>query len=448
MNPLPLVRASFARNPVTAAIFILLIALATALGVAVSMQERALRQGSARAADKFDLLVAAPGSQTDLLLSTVFLRPTAVELLPGPVAARVLADPNASFAAPLAFGDSMGDSPVIGTSAAFVEHLSGGLAEGRAFAQREEAVVGALVAAKLGERLEIRHGHADDVSGGQDADSVDLDHGRDHDDHDHDHDDHGHDDHDHDHDEAHDRDHEDDHAGHAGEHHHEPVTVTGRMNPTGTPWDRAIVVPVEYVWSVHGLSDGHAEEGKIGPPWDEAYMPGLPAIVVKPESVAAAYGLRSRYRTAESTAFFPAETMVELYAALGDAAYVMSRLTLVAQILVIAAILAGLLAVLDLQRRRFAVLRALGAPASYVFLIVWIYVGVMILIGGALGLGLGWLLSSLVSGMISEATGVAMTAKFSWREFGAVGLLFGVGLVLALIPAWRIYRTPTIEALR
>ncbi len=48
--------------------FVLVIALAVGFAAAITAQERALRQGSARAADRFDLVVAAPGSQTDLLL--------------------------------------------------------------------------------------------------------------------------------------------------------------------------------------------------------------------------------------------------------------------------------------------------------------------------------------------------------------------------------------------
>ena len=49
-----------------------------------------------RGNDGFDLIVAAPGSQTDLLMAAVYLRPGAVELLPGPVAHRVLNDPDAT----------------------------------------------------------------------------------------------------------------------------------------------------------------------------------------------------------------------------------------------------------------------------------------------------------------------------------------------------------------
>ncbi len=432
MNPLPILRAGLARDPFTAALFVGLIALAVALGVVVSSQERALRQGSARAADKFDLIVAAPGSQTELLLSSVFLRPSAVELLPPSAAARALNDPDAAFAAPLAFGDNVGGSPVVGTSAVFVEHLSGGLAEGRIFAAHEEAVVGALVPTRVGESVEIRHGDADSAGGGLDADSYEEDH----DDHDH----------------AHDHDHEDhddhDHA-HGDPHSHGDVKVVGRMRPTGTPWDRAVVVPVEYVWETHGLGDGHNPgEDRIGPPWEASRLPGVPAVVMRPESVPAAYGLRARHRTAESTAFFPAEALLDLYEVLGGAQRIMSLLTLTAQILTASAILAGLLAVLDLQRRRFAMLRALGAPASFVFLSIWLQIGVLVVAGAALGLLLGWGLSAFASRLIGEATGIAFTARLGWREFGAVGIFVGASLLLALIPAVRVYRQASVEALR
>lgn len=426
MNPFPIVRASLARNPLTVVLFTALIALTVALGIAVSAQERALRQGSARAADRFDLIVAAPGSQADLLFSTVFLRPTAVELLPREVVNQVLTDNDARFAAPIAFGDSHRNSPVIGTTADFVEYLGGGLSEGQVFTAVNQAVVGALVNADLGEHLAISHGHADDLTGGQDADSYAADA---HDDYDHDHD----------HDEYTEHD----------KHDHEDVIITGRMRPTGTPWDRAVIVPVEYIWQAHVMGTGHAAgDPRIGPPWQRDLLPGLPAIVVKPDSIATAYGLRARYRTAQSTAFFPAETLVDLYAVMGDATRIMSWLTLAAQVLVVLAIIGGMLAVLDLQRQRFAVLRALGAPAIYVFLTVWLYVGAMILAGALIGLPLGWAFSALASGVIAHQTGVAMTTTLGWAELRIAATLLGLGFILALVPAVRLYRMPVVAGLR
>lgn len=441
MNPFPFVRAALARNPLTALVFMVLVAITVALGSAISMQERALRQGSARAADGFDLIVAAPGSQTDILLASVFLRPSAVELIAPAQAHAILTDRDAAFAAPLAFGDSHRGSQVVGTTAEFVAHLGSDLAEGRPFTSLEEAVVGALVEAKIGARLEIRHGHADDLTGGQDADAYEAD-----EDHHHAHDD----DHDHEHDDDHDHAHEDDaHSDHGTQHLHDDVIVTGRMAPTGTPWDRAVIVPVEYVWMAHALGTGHAlGDARIGAPWQAELLPPLPAIVVKPKSIAGAYGLRARYRTTETMAFFPAETLVELYGVMGGATRIMTGLTLAAQGLVMVAILAGLLAVLDLQRQRFAVLRAMGAPAGFVFLVVWLYVAAMLLLGTLLGPLLGWGLASALSSQIGAVTGVALLPALSWREIGLAAALLVVSGVLALIPAWRLYRQPVAEALR
>jgi len=421
MNPLPLAWASLRRTRFTALLFVILIALATALGIAISAQERALREGSARAADKFDLLVAAPGSLNDLLFSVVYLDPVAVELLDPAVTARLMAEPRADIVAPIGFGDDVDGAPVIGTIAAFVDHLSDGLEAGRLFAAHEEAVVGALSPHAIGDVLHVGHG------GGDADDAADALAGGDLHGHNHDHEEHG--------DHAHD--------GHAD------LTVVGRMRPTGTPWDRAIVVPIEYNWEAHGLGTGHAEgDERIGPPFDPEHLPGVPALVVKPADVAAAYGLRGAYRSESSTAFFPAEVLTGLYAVLGDATAIMSALTFVAQALVITAILAGIVAILDLQRQRFAVLRALGAPQLFIFATVWLYVAALIITGAMAGIALGWGLASLLSEYLADKTGVFMRAIIGMREITLVGAFVLLGLALGTIPALLIYRRPVIESLR
>jgi putative ABC transport system permease protein len=104
--------------------FVVLVAAGVSLAVALISQERALRTGSARAADRFDLIVAAPGSQTDVLLTAVFLRPGTTKLLPPEVTVRLLNDKRAAFVAPIAFGDSHRGAPIVGTTSQLVTHLS------------------------------------------------------------------------------------------------------------------------------------------------------------------------------------------------------------------------------------------------------------------------------------------------------------------------------------
>ena len=51
--------------------FVVLIGVSVGLGIAVLAQERALTHGTARAEDKFDLVIAAPGSQMTAMLAAV-----------------------------------------------------------------------------------------------------------------------------------------------------------------------------------------------------------------------------------------------------------------------------------------------------------------------------------------------------------------------------------------
>ena len=207
MNPLPVALAMLRRNATICGAFVVLIALAVGIGAAITAQERALRQGSARAADRFDLVVAAPGSTTDLLLKVVYLQPGSVELLQGEPLRRLMSESRAEFVAPIGFGDSVAGDPVVGTIPALVEHLAAGRLEGRMFEHVDEAVVGAASPLAIGDTFQATHGHGAEAEG--------------------------------------------------GDYHPQELNVVGRLPPTGSPWDRAILMPIEHVWQVHGLADGH-----------------------------------------------------------------------------------------------------------------------------------------------------------------------------------------------
>ena len=65
--------------------FILLITLSVALSLSISALESGLRKGIAKSTDKFDLLVTAPGSETKMILATVYLEPIDIPLLNGEI---------------------------------------------------------------------------------------------------------------------------------------------------------------------------------------------------------------------------------------------------------------------------------------------------------------------------------------------------------------------------
>lgn len=399
-RPFGLVRAMMWRYRWTNALFVTLIAISVGIGVGLIAQERGLRKGTARAAEKFDLVVAAPGSEVQMLLASVYLQPVDVPLIDGPTYATIQDHENVSLAAPIAYGDSYKSSPVIGTTEQFVTHLAGELAEGRMFAGIREAIAGARVPLAVGDSFVPAHGVGDTAEEGA-------------------------------------------HAGH-------DIEVVGKMGMTGSPWDKALLVPVESVWVVHGLASGHAPEraAQIGPPFDADYFPGTPAVLVRAEQLWANYALRSELTTAKTMAFFPGAVLAGLHSMLGDVRQVMSVMAVLTQVLVTAGVLAGLVVLTRLYARRLALLRALGAPDRFVFSVVWTYAAVLIGAGAAVGVVVGFVAVGAISRIVTARTDILVTATLGWPEFHLVAGFVSLTVILALTPAFMALSRNVITDLR
>ncbi len=72
----------------------------------------------------------------------------------------------------------------------------------------------------------------------------------------------------------------------------------------------------------------------------------------------------------------------------------------------------------------------------------------MVVLGAALGLGVGWGLAQAIAAWLSERTSTALAVDLTASDIGLLGILLLVGLLGALIPAWRAYRQPVSPALR
>ena len=410
MNPFPMVLADLRAMRWSALAVMALVALAVAIGIAVGAQERSLRQGSARAADDFDLIIGAPGSQTQLVLTSVYLQPEALPLIDGAILNRLAADPRVAAFSPIAFGDIVKGYPVVGTTLPFATRWGRvAVAEGRMYRAEAEAVIGADVRLAIGDDVTPSHAVAGDAA----------------------------------------------HPGEENEtehaHKHDGVVyhVVGRLPRLGTPWDRAIQIPVESVWETHGLGNGHADdEAPLGPPFDAKTMPGVPAIVVKPRQVADAYALRGQYRQGGTMALFPAEVLISLYRTVGDIRDVLVIASALNNLLVFGAILLLMVTLITLRRRRYGVLRALGAPRLYVLLVTWLGTAGLITAGCVLGLGLGWLASRIAAGLIEQRTGLHVAPSLGWSELRYALALIAAGSLLSLVPALTTWRTSVSQALR
>lgn len=159
MNVLMLLRSELRRSAAVLAGIAAVLALSLSISIATGMTDRMLRHASAQAADRFDLLIGAKASPSSLLLGAVFLRDEPLPLVPLSVMKDLDERHGVKWAAPVAFGDRAGDSPIVGTTTSLVTF--GGTvrpAEGRLFKAPFEAVVGASAPYRIGDEIVPMHG--------------------------------------------------------------------------------------------------------------------------------------------------------------------------------------------------------------------------------------------------------------------------------------------------
>lgn len=394
MNVLMLLRSELRRSAAVLAGIAAVLALSLSISIATGMTDRMLRHASAQAADRFDLLIGAKASPSSLLLGAVFLRDEPLPLVPLSVMKDLDERHGVKWAAPVAFGDRAGDSPIVGTTTSLVTF--GGTvrpAEGRLFKAPFEAVVGASAPYRIGDEIVPMHGRTPG-------------------------------------------------AGHA--HDHGRLKVVGRMPESGTPWDRAVMIPIEAVWATHSMTV-HDEH-------DFETLPGVSAVVVKPASFADAYRLRQQQsqrtlsgpdRTSVNLmGVFSGEVLVSLHSLLGgasEAVTITARLTLLTALA--ATLIMGVL-LGELRRPALEQLRVLGAPQRYIMSLVWCIVMTVVAAGTAGGLVLGFIGAEAAAHLLAAGTGVAMSPAMGSPELLAAAATLLAGSFCALIPAWLAGRRP------
>lgn len=413
MNVLMLLKSELRRSAAVLAGIAAVLALSLSISIATGMTDRMLRHASTQAADRFDLLIGAKASPASLLLGTVFLRDEPLPLVPLSVMKDLDAAHGVKWAAPIAFGDRAGEHPIVGTTSTLVTF--GGEVkptEGRLFESPFEAVVGAETPYRIGDEIVPMHGRTPG-------------------------------------------------AGRAHDHGH--LKVVGKMPAGGTPWDRAVMIPIEAVWATHSMTPheafphGDHDDKRTHPLGvfsedDFKTLPGVSAIVVKPDSFASAYRLRQQQSqrtladhdggTVSLMAVFSGEVLVSLHSLLGGAS---TAVTITARLTLLAALAATLIMGVmlgELRRPALEQLRVLGAPRRYIACLVWCIVMTVVAAGTTGGLLIGFVGAGVAAGLLTAETGVAMSPVMGMPEAAAAGATLLAGALCSLIPAWLAGRRP------
>ena len=395
MNPLWMVLADLRKTLFASLGILLLLALAFSGTITVNLFERSLQQAGASSAQDFDLVIGAPGSKLDLVLTSVYLRTDEVlPLLPYFAVTQLEADPRVKALSPLVLADHFEDDPIVGVGSAFPDLRPAlKLVAGHWPQKPFEVVAGASTASVLGREFNGSHGITR-------RDGVD-------------------------------------------EEVHKQATyrVVGLLAPNRTPWDRAFITTYDSIWILHSTLE------KDPNPEELASVRKVSAILVKPKDFSSAYALRAEYQKAPTTAAFPGEILAGLFGLFDQIKTALSLFGLLFQALVFAAVLLSLLAGLPSKAKWIGLLRALGAGPFYVFLTLWIQTAIIFTTAGLAGAGFGWLGAQALAGYVVTQSGLAMTIGWTWGDTGLLALFWVAGFVGSLIPAAAGYRTSVRKAI-
>jgi len=386
MNPFWMVLADLRKTVLTSLGILLLLSLAFSATVTVSLFDRSLREAGAASARDFDLVVGAPGSRLDLVLSAVFLRTEeTLPLLPFEVMQKLQKDPRVALVSPLILSDHSDDFPIVGVGADFPKmRPTFKLASGRWPEKPFEMVAGVTTGRTVGMEFHGSHGTSRKEGFGEEV------------------------------------------------HHQAAYRVVGTLLPTGTPWDRALLTPFDSIWALHE---------------DPSTARKVSAILVKPRDFASAYGLRAEYREGLTTAAFPGEVLAGLFGLFDSLKTALSLVSLVFQVLVFAAVVLSLLAALPTKARWIGLLRALGAGPGYIFLTLWIQAASVFLVAGLVGVGVGWIGAQALATLVATQSGLSLSVAWSSTEALVLGVFWLAGLAGALVPAVMGYATSVRRSL-
>lgn len=205
-----------------------------------------INDGIVSTASYYDLVVGAPGSSTDLVMSTMFFTGTASDTIDGEVYEELVHNRDVREAVPFATGDNYKGSLIVGTEKSFLSTKN--LKEGKYFEEAFEIVLGSNVAKEnnlsVGDKVVGSHGIAES----------------------------------------------------AHSHENKPYTVVGILEKTHTAYDNTLFTKVDSVWKTHSeheneeASDEFVEEHEEHENYEEQKYT---AILVKTSNPSIALNLMS-----------------------------------------------------------------------------------------------------------------------------------------------------------
>ncbi|NOU52676.1 FtsX-like permease family protein [Pseudoalteromonas sp. JBTF-M23] len=370
-----------------------------------------------------DLIVGARTGDIQLLLVSVFRIGHSNNAVSWQSYQDIKQRRGVAWTIPISLGDSHKGYSVLGTDSHYFTHYRFGkkqplkFSAGRAFHNAQEVVLGSEVAKKLhyhlGQKIVISHG-----------------------------------------------------MGNTSFHHHDdnPMTIVGILEPTGTPVDKTVHVPLIAIETIHSSTSTprsikqksrdvdtqttHSDEHEHGPLESE---PG--DLIGTPKQITAflmgfdspLYTLQVRrninqYKAEPLLAIMPTVTLKELWEMLDIVEKILLLFSMVVVVISLLGMLTTLLATLNQRRRELAILRSVGARPWHIFSLMSFEAILITLTGCVFGtLGFYGALFT-IEPLLQSQFGISLSINtLSSYELTLLSVIMVAGTVMGLIPAARAY---------
>lgn len=457
MNTIQLVWKNLSRQFGSVFLSILLTAFGISILAVLSITGESFEKQLDNNSKNIDLVVGAKGSPLQLILSSVYHIDNPTGNIPLDELDPLRQNPLVQLAVPLSLGDNFKGHRIVGTDSSFLSIYETSIREGRIWQNNFEVVIGDQVAKKqqlkIGDQIHSSHGLSKD--------------GHHHDEH--------------------------------------PFTIVGILKHNNNVTDNLILTNLESVWDVHGIAhahdheetalqkelrereedreetvkahlhhhgedleensnaalgtsgkdhhdhnhdeqDQHEEEGmfvkSIGAGMVKQNGLEITAILIKYQSPAA-IGILPKMidQQTDMQAASPAMESTRLFSLLGVG---MDSLAILAYVIML---IAGLSVFINLynalKQRKYdlAIMRTLGASKGKLFNIVLLEGLTITIIGGLVGLLLAHLALYYISNQTSQSADFIEAFRLHPKELVFLCVACLIGVLAALIPAVKAYRT-------
>ena len=391
MSLLRLAYANLKEHFLTTVLSVMLLAIGVGMVSFIITLSNQLNDRFNRDIRGIDMVVGAKGSPLQLILSAVYQIDNPTGNIKLSEASRVQNHPLVKYGIPLSYGDSYQGFRIVGTDTSYLSHFKASFSNGSVWKKSMDVVLGSVAA----ERLNMDLGSHFHGTHGLESEG-------------------------HSHDEAH-------------------YTVVGILKPTGSVADRLILTTTESVWDIYQHESAHADdEGEVT------------ALLVKFKSPMGIMQVpRFINEKTSMQAALPAIEINRLYELMGIGFSTLQAIGLL--ILAIAALSVFISLLNSLKERKYelALMRSLGASPSKLFGLVVIESLLLCVAGYLFGIILGRFGIMVLSSYGEEQFHFGVTQYgLASIEMWLFPFTLLVGLLAAVIPAFRAYRSDISTILR